>query len=373
MNSGETAMTTGYVWNELYGWHNTSNYAGFLVPSTTVQPYQHFESSEGKVRFNSLVEVSGLSKHLVRIDALPATVEDILRVHTPEHVERIQRESLLDKGGDAGDGESPFGNGGYDIALLAAGGAIQALRAVVEGTVNNAYALVRPPGHHARPSQGMGFCIFGNAAVAIQHVRANLGVERVAVVDWDVHHGNGTQEIFDADPNVLKISIHQDNLFPYMSGPITARGIGEAEGSAINIPLPAGCGNGAYLEVMQRVVLPAIRRFNPDVIVVPSGFDASAADPLGRMMVTAHGYSQMTTMLLEVADEVCDGKLMMTHEGGYSPTYVPYCGLAVLETMSGVKTGIEDVFGGGYNELPDQAIKSHQRDVIDQVVALAEL
>lgn len=360
-------MTTGYVWHELYGWHDTSTYAGYLAPSTTVQPYQHFESAESKQRFASLVEVSGLGDQLVRIPAVPATQADILRVHTREHVDRIIAESQNPKGGDAGDGESPFGNGGYDIALLAAGGAIQALRAVVQGTVNNAYALVRPPGHHARPSQGMGFCIFANASVAIEHVRAELGVKRVAVVDWDVHHGNGTQEIFWNNPDVLTISIHQDSLFPANSGPMSERGTGN---SVINIPLPAGCGNGAYLDAMERIIVPAIRDFQPEVIVVPSGFDASAADPLGRMMVTSNGYRQLTEMLLNVAAEVCDGKVMMTHEGGYSPTYVPYCGLAVLEAMSGIKTGIEDVFGSGYDALPDQSLKDHQKAVIDQVRAL---
>lgn len=362
-------MATGYVWHELYGWHDTGTFAGFLRPGLTVQPYQHFESAESKVRFNSLVEVSGLTRHLVRIEAVPATEDDILRVHTSRHLEHIKQASAQDKGGFAGDHESPFGHGSYEIALLAAGGAIEALRAVVGGRVDNAYALVRPPGHHARPDYGMGFCIFGNAAVAIQNVRSTMGVERIAVVDWDVHHGNGTQEIFYADPDVLTISVHQDSLYPADSGPMGERGEGAGVGANLNIPLPAGSGNGAYLETMRTVVVPALRAFRPDVIVVASGFDASAADPLGRMLVTASGYRQMTAVLLEAADELCGGRLMMTHEGGYSPTYVPYCGLAVLEEMSGVKTGIEDEFGAGYDTLPDQALKSHQAEVIAQAAS----
>ena len=360
-------MKTGFVWNELYGWHDTGTAAGHAFASTKVQPYQHYESSETKTRFASLVEVSGLGQQLVKIPAIPATEADILRVHTKEYLARIKAESLLPKGGDAGDGESPFGNGGYDIAALAAGGAIEALRAVVNGTVNNAYALVRPPGHHARPSTGMGFCIFANAAIAIQNVRETMGVQRVVVVDWDVHHGNGTQEIFYSDPNVLCISIHQDNLYPADSGFIDD--IGEAAGSVINIPLPAGSGNGAYIETLEKVVLPAIRNFAPDVIVVASGFDASAADPLGRMLVTSSGYRQLTELLLNVADEVCAGKLMMTHEGGYSPIYVPYCGLAVLEEMSGIKTGMGDPYGHAFENLPDQNLTVAQADRISQVVA----
>jgi acetoin utilization deacetylase AcuC-like enzyme len=363
-------MTTGYVWEELYGWHDTGTFAGHVFPSTTVQPYQHFESAETKVRFASLVEVSGLAKDLVRIPAVAATEEDILRIHSAEHIARIKAESLNPKGGDAGDGESPFGYGGYDIAALAAGGAIEALRAVVGGTVNNAYALVRPPGHHARPSNGMGFCIFANAAIAIENVRATMGVKRVAVVDWDVHHGNGTQEIYYSDPNVLCISLHQDNLYPMNSGLVDDAGDQSASGSVINIPLPAGSGNGAYVEAFSKVVVPAIRRFNPDVIVVPSGFDASAFDPLGRMLLTASGYRQLTEMLLAVADEVCDGKVMMTHEGGYSPTYVPYCGLAVLESMSGVKTNIDDPYGADRERLPEQALTEVQAKLITKSVEI---
>ena len=366
-------MKTGFVWNELYGWHDTGTAAGHAYASTKVQPYQHYESSETKTRFASLIEVSGLGHQLVKIPAVPATEADILRVHTNEHLARIKAESLLPKGGDAGDGESPFGNGGYEIAALAAGGAIEALRAVVNGTVNNAYALVRPPGHHARPETGMGFCIFANAAIAIQNVRETLGVQRVVVVDWDVHHGNGTQEIFYSDPNVLCISIHQDNLYPADSGFIDDIGGAAAAGSVINIPLPAGSGNGAYVEALEKVVLPAIRNFLPDVIVVASGFDASAADPLGRMLVTSSGYRQLTELLLNVADEVCEGKLMMTHEGGYSPIYVPYCGLAVLETMSGIKTDVPDPFGQGYDRLPDQVLNSAQSQRIGQAAKIHKL
>jgi acetoin utilization deacetylase AcuC-like enzyme len=163
--------------------------------------------------------------------------------------------------------------------------------------------------------------------------------------------------------------VHQDNLYPTDSGFIDDIGDESAAGSVINIPLPAGSGNGAYVETLDKVVVPAIRRFKPDVIVVASGFDASASDPLGRMF-TASGYRQLTEMLLAVADEVCEGRVMMTHEGGYSPTYVPYCGLAVLEAMSGVKTDIDDPFGPGYERLPDQALTETQASRIAQAAGI---
>ena len=362
-------MATGFVWEELYGWHSTGSNTGQIPSSSIVQPYQHFESPETKVRFASLVEVSGLAKDLVRIPAIPATEEDLLRVHTQEHLDRIKRESLNPKGGDAGDGDSPFGSGGFEIAALAAGGAVAALRAVVSGEVNNAYALVRPPGHHAIASMGMGYCIFANAAIAIENVRATMGVQRVAIVDWDVHHGNGTQDIYFSDPDVLCISIHQDNLYPANSGLVDEIGDGLAAGSVINIPLPAGSGIGAYSSAFDRVVLPAIRRFNPDVIVITSGFDSSAFDPLAQMLLTAAGYSELTKKILQLADEVCSGRVMMTHEGGYSPVYVPYCGLAVLEEMSGIKTGMNDPYGHAFENLPDQKLSAAQADRISQVVA----
>ena len=362
-------MTTGYVWHELYGWHDTGTNAGLLPGSLVMQPYLHFESPESKQRFHSLVEVSGLAEHLTRIVPTAATDEDILRVHTPEHLARIKAESASMRGGDAGDGTSPFGHQGFEIAALAAGGASAALDAVLDGTVDNAYALVRPPGHHARPETGMGFCIFANASIAIRRAQARTPDLRVATVDWDVHHGNGTQAAFWTDPSVLTISLHQDDLFPRGSGTVAERGEGAGDGYAINLPLPAGTGNGGYLEAMTGVVAPALRRFRPDVIVVPSGFDASCFDPLGRMSVTATGYRDMTRILMDVADEVCAGRIMMTHEGGYSPTYVPLCGVSVLSELSGVPVDVLHPLYAGFDTMPEHRISADQQRAIEAVRA----
>lgn len=359
-------MSTGYVWHELYGWHDTSSHAGLLPPSLTMQPYHHFESPESKQRFHSLVEVSGLAEHLVRIPATPATDEDILRVHTTQHVQRIKDESASLRGGDAGDGTSPFGPQGFDIAAMAAGGSIAALSAVLNGQVQNAYALVRPPGHHARPETGMGFCIFANAAIAIKRAQVSHPDLRVATVDWDVHHGNGTQAVFYADPTVLTISLHQDDLFPRNSGRIEERGEGPGLGYAINVPLPAGTGNGGYEYAFQQVVIPALQKFRPDVIVVPSGFDASCFDPLGRMSVTASGFRRLTRMLMDVADEVCAGRIMMTHEGGYSATYVPLCGVSVLSEMSGVPVDVIHELYASFDTMPEQVLNDGQRFAVDR-------
>lgn len=359
-------MTTGWLWHEIYGWHDTGTAAGFLSGSG-LQPFKHFESAESKTRFASLVEVSGIVEHLTRVEARPASEADLLRVHTEEHVRSMQTQSDDPRGGDMGDGLSPFGQGGYDIGRWSAGGVIAAVEAVVTGRVRNAYALVRPPGHHAVPDSGMGFCMFANIAVAVQFAREKLGISRVAVVDWDVHHGNGTEACFAEEPDVLTISLHQDGNFPADTGKTTHRGEGRGFGAAINVPLPAGSGHGAYAYAFSEVVEPALRKFRPELIIVASGFDSSNADPLGRMLLTSGSYAELTRRLMAVADDVCDGRLVVSHEGGYSPVYVPFCGLAVLEALSGVTTGTVDPYEVFWRDLPGQELQNHQRALVDSL------
>lgn len=332
-------MTTGYLYHEIFGWHDTGTSVGVFPAqvSAGLQPWRHFENPETKRRIHELIVVSGLVDSLTRIRPRPATEAEIARVHDEAHIERIKAQSALPKGGDAGDGFSPIGNGSYEIALLAAGGVITAVEHVVAGELDNAYALVRPPGHHAVRDSGMGFCVFSNLAIAAKHALSELGVRRIAVVDWDVHHGNGTQQAFYDDPRVLTISVHQDNVFPPNSGKFEERGVGAGFGYALNLPLPPGTGDGGYLHAMDTVVVPAIARFQPDLILVASGFDAGAMDPLARQMVSSDGYRKLTERLMAIADEVCDGRIVMSHEGGYSPEYVPFCGLAVVETLAGAE------------------------------------
>lgn len=366
-------MSTGYVYHEIYGWHDTGTNAGLFPsdPAAGIQPYMHFENAETKRRMHELIVVSGLIDSLERIAPVPASEDDILRVHTPEHLERIRAESMLPKGGDAGDGLSPFGRGGFDIALLAAGGVLEAVKAVVDGRVQNAYALVRPPGHHAIATTGMGFCIFSNLAIAAKHAQQVMGVERIAILDWDVHHGNGTQAAFYDDPNVLTISLHQDNVFPPNSGSLAETGAGAGEGYALNIPLPPGTGDGGYAYAMSEAAVPAIRAFNPDLILVASGFDASAMDPLARQMVTSEGFRTLTAMLMDVAASVCDGRIAMSHEGGYSAQYVPFCGLAVLEQLSGA-TPFGDPMYPIVSGFAGHELKVSERDVVDAAARLGQ-
>jgi acetoin utilization deacetylase AcuC-like enzyme len=327
----------------------------------------HVESPATKRRLKNLLDATGLSSRLVALAPREATVDELCRVHTLEYVARI-RELSTGRGGEAGS-EAPFGNGSYEIACLAAGATITAIDAVLGGEVDNAYALVRPPGHHALPGLGMGFCLFGNVAVAARHAQAVRGVSRIAIVDWDVHHGNGTQAVFWDDPSVLAISLHQDGLYPSGSGLLAETGAGPGRGATLNIPLPAGSGTGAYLDAVDRVVLPALVAFEPDLIVIACGFDAGALDPLGNMLLPASTFALMTSRLVEAAAGLCHGRLVVAHEGGYSAGHVPFCGLAVIEAMSGLEAGIDDPFAY-LAELTGQSLQPHQKAAVDAAVEL---
>jgi acetoin utilization deacetylase AcuC-like enzyme len=346
-------MATGFVWHERYMWHDTGSAAGPFPAGGALEPGEHSENPATKRRFRNLVEVSGLLEHLVPVAPHAATDDELCRFHTREYVERI-RELSAGGGGEAGD-LTPFGPGGFEIAALSAGGCLAAVDAVVGGDVANAYALVRPPGHHALADAGLGFCIFGNVALAVLHAREAHGIERAAVVDWDVHHGNGTEAAFWTDPDVLTISLHQDGCFPPGSGAVDA--VGESD---VNIPLPPGSGAGAYEAAFEQVVVPALEAFRPGLVFLACGFDAGAFDPLGRMLLSSDAYRSLTRTLLDV----CGGRLVACHEGGYSASHVPFCGLAVLEELAGVRTGVEDPFLPACEAMAGQELQPHQRAAI---------
>jgi acetoin utilization deacetylase AcuC-like enzyme len=355
-------MTTGYVFHEYYLWHDTGSSAQMMPPDRFVEPGHHVEAPATKRRLNSLIQVSGLGRHLVTIEPEPVSVEDLARVHTRQHIDNIRELSIV--GGVYAGPQAPIGRGSYEIALLSAGGTWAAMAAVISGRVDNAYALVRPPGHHAEPDSAMGYCLFGNAPVAIRRLQAERLLGRVAVVDWDVHHGNGTESAFYDDPSVLTISVHQDNLYPVGRGGVGDIGRGAGEGFNLNIPLPPGSGTGAYEAAFDRVVLPALKAFSPDMIVVTSGFDGSGFDPLGRMMLNSECYRRLARRITAAAAELCGGRLVMTHEGGYSEGYVPFCGHAVIETLAGVRSEVIDPLSDHMDEWGGQGLQPHQDAMI---------
>jgi len=363
---GGSQMKTGFVWDESYMWHDTGSAVGFLPAGGNLQPDTHPENPRTKRRFKNLLDKSGVTDELISIDPRPATREELLRYHTSEYIDEI-KEMSEESGGDAGE-LTPFGPGSYEIAKLAVGGVIEATDSVLDGSVDNAYVLARPPGHHAEADQGRGFCIFSNVALAAKHAREKTSVERVAIVDFDVHHGNGTEEAFIHDDKVLTISIHQDSNYPIDSGKLTDIGEGEGEGYTLNLPLPPGCGVGAYEESFKQFVQPALEEFNPDIIYMASGFDGSILDPLGRMMLHSDCYRNITNMLLESANSICDGRLVASHEGGYSTAYVPFTALATVEEMSGIESGVEDPFLETFKQWGYQNIQPHQQKIIEKAV-----
>jgi acetoin utilization deacetylase AcuC-like enzyme len=340
------AMTTGFFWDEKCFWHGGGNYAGMLPVGGLVQPMVGGglpESPESKRRLMNLMDVTGLSGDLDMRHAPAATDEDLLRVHPASYLDTFKATS------DAGGGElgrrTPFGPGGYEMAALSAGLSIAALQAVLKGELTNAYALSRPPGHHCLPDFPNGFCLLANLALAIQSARAKGLAQRVVVLDWDVHHGNGTEAIFYEDPDVLTISVHQDRNYPMDTGDFADRGQGKGAGFNLNIPLPPGTGHIGYLSAMERIVIPQIQAFKPDVIVIACGYDAAAIDPLGRMLATAETFQVMTQKVKSLAEDLCGGRLMMAHEGGYSEVYVPFCGHHVIAEMAGSDIVAPDPFG----------------------------
>jgi len=356
---------TGYVFDEKYMWHDP----GSISFSRWVEPGEPWENAATKRRLHSLLCVSGVLDKLETITPRIATREEITRYHTQEYHDRIVRESLQEQGGDGGE-LARFARGGYEIAALSAGGLLKAVEAVNQGRVKNAYCLVRPPGHHAVADKGMGFCIFNNIVLGALHSKA-LGLKRVAIVDYDVHHGNGTQEAFWNDNDTLFISLHQDNNYPIGTGGMSEIGGSKAQGSTINLPMPPGSGTGAYNYAFDKVVIPAIHRFKPDIILVSSGFDASDADPLGSMMLSSEAFGEFAKKLSCAAELLCQGKIVFAHEGGYSKDYVPFCGLAVIQAISGISSDVEDPYLEEIRNRGYQECQPHQKALVDSVALLS--
>lgn len=337
--------TTGFYFDERCMWHTTGEHALILPVGGVVQPPAaggHAESPESKRRFRNLLDVSGIWAQLAVSSADPVTRADMLRVHPASYLDRFQ--TMSEAGGGNAGIYSPFGAGSYDYAALSAGLARRCVDDVLQGRLRNGYALSRPPGHHCLPEQSMGFCLLANIPIAIEAARAAHGLGKVAVLDWDVHHGNGTEAIFYDRADVLTVSLHQERNYPMDTGDVAARGAGAGLGCNLNIPLPPGTGHRGYLAAMERLALPTIRAFAPDVIVVACGYDAVANDPLGRMLATADTFRAMTAQVKALAGAVCGGRLVLVHEGGYSETAVPFCGHAVIEELSGSAVRAPDPF-----------------------------
>lgn len=269
------------------------------------------------------------------IEPSPAKREDIELVHDPEYVTLVER---LSKFGRPLDADTPVNAGTFELALLAAGGAIEAGRAVLSEEAENAFALVRPPGHHAGRASGGGFCYFNNLAVMVERLKRDFGLKRIFVLDLDAHHGNGTQDIFYEDASVLLMSLHQDGrtLYPG-TGFIHELGSGEGEGYTINVPLPPRSSDAEYASAMSELFLPISEQFKPELIAVSVGFDAHADDPLTGLNLSTDAYGWLMRYVVEQAEKLCDGRVALTLEGGYSLDAIAGSVVKIVEVLLGKK------------------------------------
>ncbi len=294
---------------------------------------QHPERPE---RFDAVLAglaQAGLLEKLARVDRRTITAPELELCHSPEYLRAARRDI------EAGypylsTGDTDITRNTWEVASQAAGGVLNAVDAVVAGGVRNAFCAVRPPGHHATRGRGMGFCVFNNVALAARYAQRRHGLERVMIVDWDVHHGNGTQDIFYDDPSVLFCSTHQWPLYPG-TGRADETGAGPAVGTTMNFPLPAGSGRAEILPLFQEVLAPAADRFRPDLLMISAGFDSREGDPLGGFTLTDRDFADLTRELMAIADRHANGRLVSVLEGGYNLTGLASAAGAHVEALLG--------------------------------------
>lgn len=286
---------------------------------------------------------------ILRVAARPVSDEEALRVHTESHLRGLR--DALSTGWGHIDGDTFFSPASEEAAWLAAGGSVELCRAVVDGPVRRGLALLRPPGHHAVPSRAMGFCLLNNVAIAAADALAR-GLSRVAIVDWDVHHGNGTQDIFYDDPRVLFVSLHQSPLYPG-TGRIDERGSKAATGYTVNVPMPPGSGPDAYGAAFRELVLPALRAFDAELVLVSSGLDAHGQDPLAELELDADCFGAMTTALVDHVEEAGHGRIALFLEGGYDLDAIAASVSSVAKALSGKRY---ELAGGSLRNAEAHAI-----------------
>ena len=305
---------TGVVYDDVFLLHDTP--AGFPErPERLTAIVQHLADA-------------GLLRRLTRVETQPAGLEWLTTVHDAAYVRRVEA-ACRDGTPYLDTPDVPISADSYRAAVAAAGGVLAAVDAVMAGQVANAFCAVRPPGHHARPSEAMGFCLFNNVAVAVRYLQQQHALAKVLVVDWDVHHGNGTAEALQDDPSATYFSIHR---WPFYPGTGHASDAGRG---TINVPLHAGAGDDAYLGAIQHRLLPAAEEFEPDFVLISAGFDAHQSDPLGGMAVTAEGFARMTELVKSIARRYCRGRLVSVLEGGYDLTGLAQSVEAHLRVLMG--------------------------------------
>ncbi|MDH3257647.1 MAG: histone deacetylase [Nitrospinota bacterium] len=292
---------TGYIYHPLYLEHDTG---------------QHPENFGRLVAIEKHLQGSDINSQLQRHEPRPATLDEIGLNHVAGYAESVQ--SKCEAGASSLDPDTSVCTKSYDAALLSTGAGLKAVDLVLDGTCDNVFCAVRPPGHHAEHDRSMGFCLFNNVAIAADYAIEKKGLDRVFIFDWDVHHGNGTQHSFYDRSNVYYSSVHQYPFYPG-TGAAEETGTGDGLGTTLNFPLRAFSRDADYLALVKDKLIPEMIRFKPDLIILSAGFDAHANDPLAQMEVSTECYGTMTEMIVTAADEICDGRLISMLEGGYDP------------------------------------------------------
>lgn len=323
----------------------------------------HPECPERLQALYSMLREPDMAGRFKEISARSVTEAELHRVHSPRYVSRLAATQ-----GSAFtylDPDTSTCALSHETALLAAGGLCRAIALVHSGELDNAFALIRPPGHHAEKSCAKGFCFYNNIAIGARFAQSRLRLKRILVVDWDLHHGNGTEHCFEHDPTVLYFSVHQRRMFPG-TGKVRNVGAGKGKGFTVNIPLPPGCGDGEYVFLFERVLKPIAESFAPDMILVSAGFDIHFADPLGAMTVTPKGFAGLTRSIMDLADRCCGGEMVMSLEGGYNTTALRDSTKAVLRELAGLSvTDIPDILATGdqrkLHPVLQKTLRTHQQ------------
>ncbi|MGV8075008.1 MAG: histone deacetylase [Syntrophobacteraceae bacterium] len=299
--------------------------------------FYHPETSDRLLAIYRGIEESGLLQYLTRIKASPAKLEWVEAVHSPKLIKRLAEACGRGKMCEFDHPDNRICKETYDTALLAVGGVVEAARLVAAGELDNAFCAVRPPGHHAEFDKALGFCFFNNIAIAARYLQNTWAIKRIGIVDFDVHHGNGTQHIFDQDPSVFYYSIHEHPSYAYPgTGHESERGCGLGSGFTLNSPMMPGMGDEAYAEAVRKVLMPAFDWFKPEIILLSTGFDAHKEDIISHMSVTTEGFSRIMEQIVEMGEKHAQGRIVSILEGGYCLNRLPELTVNHLKILLGL-------------------------------------